>query len=130
MFTKLLILFIGVPLLELIVLIEVGKLLGTLATVGLIFITGVIGVFLAKTQGFFVVRNIQLALSRGEMPGSQLLDGLFVLAGGLVLLTPGLLTDIFGFACLIPVTRSFLKGVLLNRIKHWHRTGKVQVFIK
>ncbi|MGF7185782.1 UPF0716 protein FxsA [Desulfitispora alkaliphila] len=130
MFGKLLIIFIGIPLVELLLLIELGKIIGTLYTIGLIFLTGTFGVLLTKAQGFLAVRNIQMAMARGEMPGDQLLDGLFILIGGVVLLTPGLLTDVFGFACLIPATRSWMKRVLLNRLRYWHATGRVQIFIK
>lgn len=127
---RLLLIFILVPLLELMLLIEVGKLIGTVYTIALIFITGVIGVFLAKTQGFLVLRNLQYALSQGEMPGAHLIDGLFILVGGLVLLTPGLITDILGFTLLFPLTRNFYRSFLINKLRHWISSGQVRVFVR
>jgi UPF0716 protein FxsA len=127
---KLLILFIVVPIIELVLLIEIGRIIGTFYTIGLIFVTGIIGVFLAKTQGFLVLRNIQLSLARGEMPGQHLIDGLLIFAGGLVLLTPGLLTDLLGFSLLFPVTRGFYRNLLINKLKYWLTTGQVKFFIR
>ncbi len=127
---KLILLFIGIPLIELLVLIELGKLIGTVYTIALIFVTGIIGVFLAKTQGFLVLRNVQLSMARGEMPGQHLIDGLFILAGGLVLLTPGLLTDIFGFSLLLPFTRKYYRQLLISKLRYWMTNGQVRVFVR
>jgi UPF0716 protein FxsA len=127
---KLFILFIAVPIIELVLLIEIGKIIGTFYTIGLIFATGIIGVFLAKTQGLLVVRNIQLSLARGEMPGQHLIDGLFIFAGGLLLLTPGLLTDLLGFSFLVPFTRVFYRNLLIRKLKFWLTTGQVKIFIR
>ncbi|MBS4024813.1 MAG: FxsA family protein [Clostridia bacterium] len=126
---KLLILFIVVPIIELVLLIEIGRIIGTFYTIGLIFATGIIGVFLAKTQGFLVLRNIRLSLARGEMPGQHLIDGLLIFAGGMALLTPGLLTDLLGLSLLFPVTRGFYRNLLIKKLKYWLTTGQIKIFI-
>src|SRR6056297_4357251 len=117
MFIRLLILFTCIPLLELYVLLEAGRQIGLLWTVLLVFATGVAGAWLARTQGLEVVRRLQLQMSRGDMPGTVLLDGVMVLVGGLLLLTPGFCTDLFGFTCLVPLTRSFWRNLLTTWVR-------------
>lgn len=106
MFFKLLILFTIIPIAELYLLIKIGGLIGALNTVLIIFITAVIGAYLAKTQGFIVIRKINQALKEGRLPARELLDGLFVLLGGFTLLTPGFITDFIGLSMLFPPTRT------------------------
>lgn len=116
MFIKLLILLFLVPTLEIYTLLRFGELLGVGTTVALVITTGICGAWLAKTQGIEVIRKIQEALARGEMPQEELLDGLVIFTGGLVLLTPGFWTDLFGFFCLVPATRSLIKNWLKPRL--------------
>jgi len=106
MFFKLLILFTIIPIAELYLLIKIGGLIGALNTVLIIFLTAVIGAYLAKTQGFIVIRKINQALKEGRLPARELLDGLFVLLGGFTLLTPGFITDFIGLSMLFPPTRT------------------------
>lgn len=106
MFFKLLILFTIIPIAELYLLIKIGGLIGALNTVLIIFLTAVIGAYLAKTQGFIVIRKINQALKEGRLPAQELLDGLFVLLGGFTLLTPGFITDFIGLSMLFPPTRT------------------------
>ena len=120
-FTKLLILFIIVPITELYILIEVGKKIGSLTTIGIIILTGIIGAYLVKSQGFMILRKIQNDLNEGIMPGDSLIHGAIILAGGVLLLTPGFATDIVGFIFLIPVSRNVVKKYLLK----WLR-GKIK----
>jgi len=120
-FTKLLILFIIVPVTELYILIEVGKKIGSLTTIGIIILTGIIGAYLVKSQGFMILRKIQNDLNEGIMPGDSLIHGAIILAGGVLLLTPGFATDIVGFIFLIPVSRNVVKKYLLK----WLR-GKIK----
>ncbi|MCD4654620.1 FxsA family protein [bacterium] len=105
----LIILFIGVPLLELLVLLKIGEVFGLGITILLVLTTGIAGAFLAKVQGIAAWNRIQTELAQGRMPGDQLIDGLMVFAGGITLLTPGLLTDVLGLCLLIPVTRGVIK---------------------
>ena len=116
-FTKLLILFVIVPVTELYILIEVGKKIGSLTTIGIIILTGIIGAYLVKSQGFMILRKIQNDLNEGIMPGDSLIQGAIILAGGILLLTPGFVTDIAGFIFLIPVSRNIVKKYLLKWLK-------------
>jgi len=116
-FTKLLILFVIVPVTELYILIEVGKKIGSLTTIGIIILTGIIGAYLVKGQGFMILKKIQNDLNEGIMPGDSLIQGAIILAGGILLLTPGFVTDIIGFIFLIPVSRNIVKKYLLKWIK-------------
>jgi len=116
-FSKLLILFVIVPVTELYILIEVGKKIGSLTTIGIIILTGIIGAYLIKGQGFMILRKIQNDLNEGIMPGDSLIQGTIILAGGILLLTPGFVTDIVGFIFLIPVSRNIVKKYLLKWLK-------------
>jgi len=116
-FTKLLILFVIVPVTELYILIEVGKKIGSLTTIGIIILTGIIGAYLVKGQGFMILKKIQNDLNKGIMPGDSLIQGAIILAGGIFLLTPGFVTDIIGFIFLIPVSRRVVKKYLLKWLK-------------
>lgn len=117
LFTKLLILFVIVPVTELYILIEVGKKIGSLTTIGVIILTGIIGAYLVKGQGFMILRKIQNDLNEGTIPGDSLIQGVIILAGGILLLTPGFVTDIIGFIFLIPVSRRVVKKYLLKWLK-------------
>ena len=116
-FTKILILFVIVPVTELYILIEVGKKIGSLTTIGIIILTGIIGACLVKSQGFMILRKIQNDLNEGIMPGDSLIQGTIILAGGILLLTPGFVTDIVGFIFLIPISRNIVKKYLLKWLK-------------
>ncbi len=112
MFIKLLITFIFVPLLELYILIEAGRILGVGTTIGLIMLTGVAGAWLARSQGVEIIRRIQEETARGQMPAITLIDGALILVGGLLLLTPGFFTDVLGFSFLVPITRELWRKTL------------------
>lgn len=116
MLLKLILLFTIIPLVELALLIEIGSRLGVIFTVILVGITGMIGVTLARSQGFKVINRIKKSLNQGQLPADDLLGGLLILAGGLFLLTPGLLTDLTGFALIIPLTRSFFARILKKKM--------------
>lgn len=124
MFLKLLILFTLLPLMELLILLKVGALLGFVNTLLVVISTAAIGAFLAKKQGVSTLKRIQQQLSTGSLPAAELLDGLIILVAGVLLITPGILTDLCGFLLLIPSTRTLftlrLKAHLQNRI---HRAG-------
>lgn len=115
MFITYLALFVIVPFVELYILIELGKSIGALPTLGIVVITGIAGAALAKQQGLGVWHRIQTELSYGHMPGDVLFDGMLVLIGSVLLLTPGILTDITGFILLIPPGRFMVK----KYVKAW-----------
>jgi UPF0716 protein FxsA len=108
MFTILL-LIILFPLLELWILIEIGKVIGSGATILLVIGTGLLGAFLVRLQGFHLLSEIRRELAQGLLPGDKLFDGLCVLIGGLLLVTPGLVSDLSGFLLLLPFTRNLFK---------------------
>jgi UPF0716 protein FxsA len=117
MFAQLLLLFISVPLIEVLILIKLGSLFGFWPTIFLVIGTGILGAYLAKLYGLSVWYQIQQDLQAGVMPADKLVDGLLILIGGIVLLTPGLLTDILGFMLLIPITRSYFKRFAKTKFK-------------
>lgn len=127
MLGKLLILFIAVPLIEMMILVRIGTLIGFWPTIGLVLATGTVGAILARSQGLRVLHGIRAELAVGQVPTSRLLDGLMVLIGGIVLLTPGILTDILGLALLIPFTRRRLKEVVRVRLERMVKSGEVRV---
>lgn len=118
MFRILLALIIVVPALEIWILISAGKLIGAIPTIILIILTGVLGAWLAKYQGISALRNAQQKINNGQMPGDVIIDGLCILIGGVVLLTPGFITDAIGFALLLPPTRNLIKPSILRAIRN------------
>ncbi|HGH7180854.1 FxsA family protein [Bacillus luti] len=110
----LLFLLILIPAIEITVLIGSSHIIGLWSTFAMIVFTGVVGVYLAKKQGFKVLREIQSKLNRGEMPGAAVLDGIFVFVGGILLVLPGYVTDVMGFIFVIPITRALLKPLVMK----------------
>lgn len=127
MFINLLLMFTIVPVLELFVLIEIGGHIGTMNTIALIILTGIIGASFAKSQGAQIIYEIRSALNQGQIPGKELLQGAMILAGGILLLTPGFITDLVGFSLLFPITRLFYTRAALSYIKKKFKTGKWHV---
>ena len=127
MFIKLIIIFISIPIIEIYVLLEAGEIIGLWPTIGLIFLTGIAGAYLARTQGSDTARRIQIALEQGEMPTEELLDGAMILAGGITLLTPGFVTDLLGFCLLLPVTRSLIKEFARKWLRKMVNNGQVHI---
>jgi UPF0716 protein FxsA len=129
MFGRLLILFIGVPLVEILILIKLGSIYGFWSTVLLVIGTGILGASLARLYGVNIWIEIQKELGAGQMPANKLVDGLLILVGGIVLLTPGLVTDIAGFILLIPFTRQFIKKWLKNKFAVMAENQQTNFFI-
>ncbi|MFJ8352098.1 FxsA family protein [Bacillus paramycoides] len=112
----LLCLLILIPAIEITVLIASSHVIGLWSTFAMIVFTGIVGVYLAKRQGFKVLREIQFRLNRGEMPGEAVLDGIFIFVGGILLVLPGYVTDILGFIFVVPATRALLKPLVMKWI--------------
>lgn len=127
MFFRLFLLFTAVPLLELMILIELGSAFGLAPTIGLVLLTGAIGAWAARTQGFYVLSRIQDELGQNRLPAAQLVDGAMVLVGGVLLITPGLLTDLVGFALMVPAIRAVIRQWLMNKFEKMVREGKVHI---
>jgi UPF0716 protein FxsA len=111
---KLVSLFILVPAAELFLLIEMGRRLGIASTLGVIAFTGVLGAWLARRQGLGILERVRHELTAGRMPTSAAADGILVLIAGAVLMTPGVLTDAFGFFCLVPAGRRIVKKLVMR----------------
>ena len=124
---RLLLLFVSVPVIELVLLIEIGPRVGTLATIGLIIGTGIVGASLARHQGLATLGRVRADLDEGRLPTESLVDGVLILVAAAVLLTPGVLTDVFGFLCLIPSCRRLLKRWLKRSLERAVRAGSVNV---
>lgn len=129
MFRRLILLFIAVPIIELAVLIQLGRLIGLWPTLGIIAVTGVLGAVLASREGLRAWHAFQLELAQGRVPGRPILDGLSIFAGGALLLTPGLLTDLLGFTLLARPTRRWLQNRVVNRFGG-RLISQGQVFIR
>ena len=123
----LLLLFIGLPALELMLLIELGQRIGTLETIAVIVLTGVVGASMARNQGLRVLSHVQQQVAAGEMPTDALVDGIMILLASALLITPGILTDGFGFLCLIPGFRSMVKSEMVRRFERAVAENQVHV---
>jgi len=111
----LLFLFISIPILEMVVLIQVGGIIGAIPTVGLVVLTATLGIWLLRLEGMATLNQVQEKLGRGEIPGRELLEGIMLLIGGALLLTPGFVTDAIGFVCLLPFLRKPIAQWLINK---------------
>ncbi len=116
MFLRLLLLFTVVPLIELFLLVKLGTVIGVGPTVLIVLLTGCLGAVLARWQGLGVVRRLSRDLAEGKLPAEALIDGLLILIAGAVLLTPGLLTDVFGFFLLLPAGRRIVRRTVATRL--------------
>jgi UPF0716 protein FxsA len=123
--TRLLLLFIAVPAVELILLIEIGQRVGSFATIGLIIGTGIIGAALAKQQGINTLARLRKDLNNNQLPAEPIVDGLIILLAATVLITPGVITDLVGFLCLVPTFRDLLKNHLKRKFGHVVRRSSV-----
>lgn len=123
----LLLLFVALPALELALLIEVGSRIGTPATIALIILTGMVGASLARWQGLGVIGRMQSELAQGELPAGSLVDGVILLIASALLVTPGVLTDVFGFLCLAPAFRSVLKRIAQRRFERMVAEQRIHV---
>ena len=124
---RLALLFIAVPLLELLILIRLGGAIGLMPTLALCVLTGVAGAWLARREGLRALWSFQTRLARGGVPGRALMDGMCILIGGAVLLTPGLLTDLLGFALLLPPSRRWIQTRMKRRIERQLADGSLRV---
>src|SRR3954451_22911453 len=103
-----------VPIVEIFVIIQVGQVIGGWPTVGLLIIESALGAWLVKREGRRAWNALQSALQTGRMPGRELADAALVLVGGTLLLTPGFVTDIFGFFFILPFTRPIARRLLTS----------------
>ena len=118
MLLLLVLLFIVVPIAELAVVIQVGQAIGVWWTIALLIADSILGAMLMRHQGRVAWRRLNEALQAGRVPAREVLDGALIMFGGLLLLTPGFITDFLGLVLLIPPTRAVVRKVLAARLSH------------
>lgn len=119
------ILFFAVPFLEIWLLIKVGGQIGALPTMLLVVLTAVLGAFLLRQQGLSTLARFQKSLNSGQLPTKEIVEGMVLLVGGALLMTPGFFTDTLGFLCLFPLTRSLMLKFLLQRTQVYMQSHTV-----
>ena len=124
MFFKLFLAFTTIPLLEIYLLIHIGSVFGVFTSIALVFFTGLLGAYLARIQGIKTLFKIQESIKEGRMPSGELLEALLIVAAGIVLLTPGFLTDTIGFLLLLPNIREIVKSWVQSKIKNQYMSER------
>jgi UPF0716 protein FxsA len=123
MFVLLALVFVVVPLVELYVIVQVGQAIGVLETIALLVVIAMVGAWLARHEGFVVIQRVRERIERGEVPGKEMVDGLLVLIGGVLLLAPGFVTDALGILLLFPPTRAVVRTITMRRFTVQVRGG-------
>jgi len=116
-----------IPVIELYFLIKIGTVIGGVNTILLVVLTGFAGAWLARMEGMHTMIKVRDSLQQGFMPAEELLDAVIIFIAGVVLITPGLLTDIAGLLLLLPVTRSKFKRFLRRKFDEFQRQGKIDI---
>jgi len=127
MLLKLFLCFTLIPVLELYLLIKVGTVIGGLNTILLVILSGFVGAWLARLEGMNTLIRLKMNLQQGLMPAEELLDGVIIFIAGLVLITPGFITDIMGLLLLWPVTRNRLKKFLRKKFDEMQTQGNIHI---
>ena len=118
-------LFVLMSLVELAILVYLGIMIGVLYTILIVVATGILGAVMARSQGLATLSKIRSSLEQGIIPSNELFEGVLVLAGGLLLLAPGIITDIVGLAVLVPQTRGIIGKWLRSLIRHRIETAEI-----
>jgi len=124
---RLFFLSILVPLLELYILIKIGGYLGAFQTVALVVFTALLGIVIVRLQGLRTLQKIRQSLSQGIVPAEELVDGVLIFVGGILLIIPGVLTDLFALVLLIPYTRTIFKRWLRRRFDRMIATRNIRL---
>ena len=127
MFFRLVLLFTLLPLAELYVLLQVGSYLGVGMTILVVVGTGVVGAQLARIEGWRTWRQMQENIQQGIAPTGELIDGVLILAAGLLLITPGIITDVVGFSLLFPPTRAAIKRYIQRKLEASAHSSTIEV---
>ena len=127
MLLKLFLCFTLIPVIELYLLIKIGTLIGGLNTIFLVILTGFLGAWLARLEGLNTMMKLRANLQQGLMPAEELIDAVIILIAGIVLLTPGLITDVFGLLLLWPVTRNKFKQLLRKKFDEMQLQGNINI---
>lgn len=127
LFRILFILFLIVPLIEITILIQIGQVFGVGYTIALVIGTAALGAALFRQQGLSTLAKVQMSMDEGNLPATELIEGLMLLIAGALLLTPGFFTDVFGFLVLIPPLRNKLAhNLLINFIQSHINTRQTE----
>ena len=110
-----LLLFVSLPIIEIAVMLKIGDVIGWFPTLAIVIFTAFLGTAMLRQQGLATLNTARQRLDAGEMPAQQMLEGMLLLVGGVLLLTPGFVTDAFGFACLVPATRQWIARSIASR---------------
>ena len=127
MLLKLFLAFTLIPVLEIYLLIKIGHYLGAFNTVVVVIVTGLLGASLARHEGIRTMIRVRESMNRGELPAEEMLDAVLIFIAGIVLLTPGFITDLAGIAILIPNARSWLKRRMRTRFEEWISENRVDI---
>ena len=127
MLLKLFLAFTIIPFLELYLLIKIGSYLGAFNTIIIVILTAFLGALLARFQGYQTMLKVRESIRRGEMPAEELLDALLIFLAGIVLLTPGFITDLVGLMILIPNTRLIFKRWLRRKFDDWINRNQLNI---
>lgn len=127
--TWIFLIFVALPLAELILLLRVGAWLGLWNTVGIIVLTALVGATVWRRQGTSILWRIRDRLRRNEVPARQLFEGVLILLAGAFFLTPGFITDTLGFLFLIPPARHILLEKLYDWVKRKAERGEIEVYV-
>ncbi|WP_108671264.1 FxsA family protein [Peribacillus acanthi] len=123
----LLLFLIIIPAGEIAILLTAGKTIGVFPTILLIIATGITGAYLAKQQGLEVIRQAQRQMQYGQMPENTIIDGICILVGGVLLLTPGFITDSIGFILLLPPTRAMIRPFIIRTFRNMINKGNIKI---
>ena len=124
---RLALLFIGLPLLELYILIKIGSRLGAFLTIGLVIFTALLGLLLARFEGLRTLHQIRQSLSQGIVPAEEMVDSVLIFVGGVLFVVPGVITDFAALVLLIPFTRTIFKRWLRRRFDRAVERGNVRL---
>ena len=119
MFFKLFLAFTLVPFIEIYLLIKIGAQVGAFNTILIVILTGLLGASLARLEGIKTMTKVRDSLNRGDLPAEEMLDAMLIFVAGVVLLTPGFITDLTGLALLVPQARFWFKRWLRKKFDEW-----------
>ena len=128
MLIKLFLAFTLIPVIEIYLFIKIGGSIGAFNTVALVIITGFAGAYLARMQGMQTMFRVQTSLQQGIIPKEELIDALLIFVAGIVLLTPGFLTDACGLLLLYPDTRNHFKRFLKHQFDRWVQNQNIDTY--
>lgn len=126
MFFKLFLAFTLIPVAEIYLIIKLGGFLGAFNTVAIIILTGFAGAALARMQGLETMLRVRHSLQQGLVPAEEMVDALLIFIAGIVLLTPGFITDAAGLLLLFTPSRFYIKRFLRRKFDQWNKDGRIQ----